>query len=247
MIGRTVLTRPRDEATGLAMELNARGFDTMIEPMLEIVAIPAEIPALDRYRALAFTSANGVRSFAERSDMRSIPAYAVGSRTAECLRIAGFADIRAAAGDAAAMATLIGETLDHDARVLHLCGIAVSRDLETLLESTGIAIDRLALYDAVQAAKFSQPLVDALYACTIGNVLFYSVRTAAAFGTLLREHGLTDMISSISALCLSHQIADEAARTPWRQVMAAAQPTSQSLIALLSQADDRPQAGNHGQ
>lgn len=239
MTGQIVITRPRDEAAGLAAELNARGFDTLIEPMLEIVAIPAEIPVLDRYSALAFTSANGVRSFAGRSGVRSMPAYAVGSRTAECLRIAGFADIRAAAGDAEAMAALIGETLDHDARVLHLCGIAVSRDLETQLEPTGMAVDRLALYDAVPAATFSQTLVDALYACTISNVLFFSTRTAETFGTLLREHGLTDMINSISALCLSRQIADEAARSPWRRVMTAAQPTSQSLIALLSQADHR--------
>ena len=245
MTSRIVITRPRDEATGLAAELNARGFDTLIEPMLEIVTIPAEIPALDRYNALVFTSANGVRSFAGRSDTRSIPAYAVGSRTAECLRIAGFADIRAATGDAEAMAALIDETLNPDAHVLHLCGIAVSRDLETLLGSTGIAVDRLALYDAVPTTTFSQPLVDALYACTIRTVLFFSTRTAATFGTLLREHGLTDMISSISALCLSPHIAEEAAQSPWKQVIPAAQPTSQSLIALLSQADNRPPDNRH--
>jgi uroporphyrinogen-III synthase len=236
--GQIVITRPRDEATGIAAELTARGFDTLIEPMLEIVPVQAEIPALDSYSALAFTSANGVRAFAGRSDIRSMPAYAVGSRTAECLRIAGFADIRAASGDAEAMAALIGETLDAAARVLHVCGVAVSRDLETLLEPSGIPTDRLTLYDAIPAVGFSQPLVDALYACTISNVLFFSVRTAATFGTLLREHGLADMINSISALCLSRQIADEAGRSPWRRVMVAAQPKAQSLIALLPLAVD---------
>ncbi len=239
MTGLIVITRPRDEATGLAAELNARGFDTLVEPMLEIVPVPADIRALDSYRALVFSSANGVRSFAGRSDVRSMPAYAVGSRTAECLRMAGFADIRASSGDAEEMAGLIGATLEPKGRVLHMSGVAVARDLEILLEPSGIPVDRLTLYDAVPAAQFSQRLVDALYACTIGDVLFFSVRTAATFGTLLREHGLTDMINSISALCLSRQIADEATRLPWKRVVAAAQPTSQSLIALLSQADGR--------
>jgi uroporphyrinogen-III synthase len=238
MTGQVVITRPRDEALGLAAELNARGFDTLVEPMLEIVQVPAEIPPLDSYRALVFTSANGVRVFAGRSGVRSMPAYAVGSRTAETLRIAGFADIRAAAGDAEAMAAVIAETIDPEARLLHVSGVAVSRDLETLLEPSGIPVDRLTLYNAVPAYAFSKTLVDALYACTIGNVLFFSVRTAATFGTLLREHGLTDMISASSALCLSRQVADEAARLPWRQVMTAARPTSQSLIALLPLADD---------
>lgn len=238
MTGQVVITRPRDEALGLAAELNARGFDTLIEPMLEIVPVPAEMPALDAYHALAFTSANGVRAFAARSDVRSIPAYAVGSRTAECLRIAGFRDIRGSPGDAEAMAGLIGETLEPGEPVLHVSGVAVARDLETLLAPLGFSVDRLTLYDAVPAGAFSKVLVDALYACTIGNVLFFSVRTAATFGTLLREHGLADMISLSSALCLSRQVADEAARSPWRRVMAAAQPTSQSLIGLLPLVED---------
>jgi len=238
MAGQVVITRPRDEAIGLAAELNARGFDTLIEPMLEIVPVPAAIPALDAYHALAFTSANGVRAFTARSDIRSIPAYAVGTRTAESLRTAGFRDIRGASGDAGAMAGLIEETLEPSQPVLHISGVAVSRDLETLLAPAGFSVDRLTLYDAVPAAALSKNLVDALYACTIGKVLFFSVRTAATFGTLLREHGLADIITSSSALCLSNQVADEAKRLPWRQVLAAAQPTSQSLIALLPLADD---------
>jgi uroporphyrinogen-III synthase len=236
--GKIVITRPRDEAVGLAAELNARGFDTLVEPMLEIVPVPAEIPDLGRYRALAFSSANGVRAFAGRSPIRSIPAYAVGARTAESLRLAGFADIRAAAGDGDAMAALISETLEPADPLLHVSGVAVARDLEMMLAPSGFVVDRLTLYDAVPAAKFSQPLVDALYACTISSVLFFSVRTASAFGTLLQEHGLADMITSISAFCLSRQVADVVGRSPWRRVVAAAQPTSQSMIAMLPLSDD---------
>jgi uroporphyrinogen-III synthase len=233
MTGRIVLTRPRDEAEGLAAELTARGYDTLVEPMLEIVHLPVAIPDLGRYRALVFTSANGVRSFAERSDDRSLPAYAVGNRTADVLRKAGFADVRGAGGDAGLLAEFLRETLGNEGPVLHVAAKDVARDLDPLLAPAGIAVDALALYEAVPATGFSKALVDALYACTIESVLFFSVRTAATFGTLLQQLGLAEMITSISALCLSKQVAAEAGKQPWRKVMAAPEHSTQSLVALL--------------
>jgi uroporphyrinogen-III synthase len=233
MAGRIVLTRPRAEAEAMAAELMARGYDTLVEPMLEIVRLPTPIPDLGGYRALIFTSANGVRSFAERSSDRSLPAYAVGVRTADTLRKAGFNDVRGAAGDAGLLAEFIRETLDNEGPVLHLAGKDVARDLEPLLGPAGITVDCVALYDAVAARDFSRALVDALYACTIESVLFFSVRTAAIFGTLLQQHGLAEMITPISALCLSSQVAAEAGKLPWRTVMVAPEHSAQSLIALL--------------
>ncbi|HEX4506669.1 MAG TPA: uroporphyrinogen-III synthase, partial [Alphaproteobacteria bacterium] len=204
MTGCIVLTRPRDEAEGMAAELTARGYDTLVEPMLEIVQLPTPIPDLGAYRALVFTSANGVRSFAERSPDRSLPAYAVGMRTADVLRKVGFADVRGAGGDAALLAEFVSETLGNTGPVLHVAAKDVARDLEPLLAPAGIAVDCVALYEAVPASDFSKALVDALYACTIENVLFFSVRTAATFGTLVEKLGLAEMTSSISALCLSN-------------------------------------------
>src|SRR5271168_2475110 len=109
--GKIVITRPRDEAVGLAAELTARGYDTLVEPMLEIVPLPAAIPDLRGYHALIFTSANGVSSFAGRSADRSLPAYAVGVRTADNRRAAGFTDVRGASGDVGLLAGFVSETL----------------------------------------------------------------------------------------------------------------------------------------
>jgi uroporphyrinogen-III synthase len=168
---------------------------------------------------------------------RAVPAYAVGARTADALRDAGFSAVHDAGGDAEALAALIRATPEAHGRLLHVTGKAVARDLGDLLKSSNIPVDRLALYEAIPATTLSSPLAAALYARTIGCVLFFSVRTAATFGTLLRERGLADMITSSSALCLSGQIATEADRLPWRQVETALSPTTESLIALLSSTD----------
>jgi uroporphyrinogen-III synthase len=241
MTNLVVITRPRDEAEQLAAALQALGYSTLIEPMLRITALPAAIPDLGAYDALAFTSANGVRAFAAKSDERALPVFAVGVRTAEALAATGFSDIRTAEGDAEALARSIRKAPAAVSHVLHISGAAVARDLATLLRQTGRSIERLPLYDAIPADGLSQDLAAALYACTMGHVLFYSPRTAATFGTLVSKHGLADMIRSFTAICLSSQVAAKATGLPWAGIAVAARPTSDSLLSLL------PPVGNrHG-
>jgi uroporphyrinogen-III synthase len=227
-----VITRPRDEAESLSAALQARGYSTLIEPMLKIVEIRAAIPDMNSFDALAFTSANGVRFFTVHSGERGLPAFAVGDKTADLLRAAGFEDIRAASGDALALGGLIRATAPAISRILHVTGTATARDLAKLVDP-GQAIDRLVLYGAIAADDFSADLVDALYACTVGYVLFFSSRTAAAFGTLIGKLGLTEMICSCSALCLSPQVAAAVADLPWAAVRVAVKPTADSLLSLL--------------
>jgi uroporphyrinogen-III synthase len=233
MTGLVVITRPRDEANALSAELTSLGYKTLVEPMLHIMPVSTAMPPLNEYHALAFTSANGARIFAGRSDNRSMPVYAVGSRTADTLRELGFGDIRDAAGDADALAVLIANSLGSGGPILHLSGRDVARDLGGLLSAAGIACDRLMIYETIQPAELSEAFVAALYACTISDVLFFSTRTAAAFGTLIRKRGLTDMISSSIAHCLSGQVAVEAMSLPWQDVRIASHPSAAALKALL--------------
>ena len=227
-----VITRPQDEAESLSAALQAKGYSTLVEPMLKIVEIRAAIPDLKSYDALAFTSVNGVRFFAARSQERGVPAFAVGDKTAGSLRAAGFEDIRAAAGDALALAGVIRAAASTVSRILHVSGAATARDLAGLVDAEQ-SVDRLVLYGAIAADDFSADLVDALYACTVGYVLFFSPRTAAAFGTLTGKLGLTEMICSCSALCLSPQVAAAVADLPWAAVRVAVKPTADSLLSLL--------------
>jgi uroporphyrinogen-III synthase len=227
-----VITRPQDEAEALSAVLQAKGYSTLIEPMLKIVEIRAPIPDLTRYDALIFTSANGVRFFAARSKARALPAFAVGDKTAASLRAAGFMDVRVAAGDAVALGRLIHAASPAISRLLHVSQTSPARDLAGLVDSRQ-SVDRLILYGAIAADEFSQGLVDALYACTVKYVLFFSPRTAAAFGTLTGKLGLTEMICSCSALCLSAPVAAAVTGLPWATVRVAVKPTADSLLSLL--------------
>jgi uroporphyrinogen-III synthase len=227
-----VVTRPRREASLLAAELAHRGYDVLVEPMLEIAPLPVSLPPLGKYSALAFTSANAVDAFVPLSGERGLPAYAVGAHTAMALREAGFLAIYETDGDAVALAQAIGAS-SADGPILHISGQAVAQDLGGLLSPHRIAVDRIAIYDAIPVKKLSEPLIKALYARTVQDVLFFSARTAATFGTLVRERGLTEMLGSTRAICLSPAIATEASKLSWKEISIAVRPTTDAALNCL--------------
>ena len=229
-----VVTRPREASEALAATLKARGYEVLVEPLIEIAPCAADLPDLSRYDALAFTSANGVTAFAAASAVRDLPCYAVGKQTEMALLAAGFSDVRRGDGDAVALAGRAAQEQPAGTRILHVAGKDVSKDLGALLADSGIIADRATLYEALPAQTLSKRLVEALYACTIDSVLLFSARTAGVFERLVSKAGLTGSCSGVRAICLSPQVADTVRGLPWRALTAPAEPTTEALLALLT-------------
>src|SRR5262249_30135565 len=84
---RALVTRPEEDAAPLAAALAERGIDVTLEPLLSIHPLPDAPIDLTGVQALLFTSANGVRSFAELAGARNpagrreLPALAGGHPT----------------------------------------------------------------------------------------------------------------------------------------------------------------------
>ena len=138
-----LVTRPREDAAALTQALEAAGHRVLAEPLLSIVVLPeAEAPLdLTGLQALVFTSANGVRAFAGRSKLRSLPVFAVGDATARLAGDLGFARVDSAGGDVASLAALVIRELDpRRGALLHPAASAVAGDLLGLLIEGGIPI-----------------------------------------------------------------------------------------------------------
>ena len=65
------ITRAQPGADGTAERVRALGHEAMIGPLLEVQMLPDAVVDLRGVAALAFTSANGVRAFAEASGERA--------------------------------------------------------------------------------------------------------------------------------------------------------------------------------
>jgi uroporphyrinogen-III synthase len=86
---RALVTRPREQAQALVDELQARGFETVVEPLLAVEPLSDEPIDVDGYDCVIVTSANGARELARRMTAPPARIAAVGPGTAATLEEAG--------------------------------------------------------------------------------------------------------------------------------------------------------------
>lgn len=231
---RALITRPREDAEGLAHQLRRRGLEVVVEPLLRIVPRPGATVPLEGVQAVLATSANGVRALAAATPERSLPVLAVGDASARCARDLGFARVLSAGGDADSLAALVCGTLrPENGALIHAAGTAVAGDVTGKLTAAGYRVTRTVLYDAVPVEALSDSLLEELREGKIDLALFFSPRTARTFVSLVRRHGLAESCRAVAAYCLSAAVAAELAGVAWRRLRVATQPDQPSLLAAL--------------
>lgn len=241
---RALVTRPREDAEGVAELLRQRGVEVQVEPLLEIVPILGATVDLNGVQALLVTSANGVRALAAATTERALPVLAVGEASARKAREAGFGDVVSAEGDVDSLAALVRHRLSPDqGALLHAAASQVAGDLAGQLGEAGFTVRRVVLYEARPAPEPSPALVAALRDKAIDLALFFSPRTAATFANLIGGASLGEACRAIDAYCLSAAVARGLAPLRWRNVRVAARPEMEALMALvdedLTRAKDR--------
>jgi uroporphyrinogen-III synthase len=229
-----LITRPVEDATGLVDALRAEGFDALVEPMLRIESLPDVTVDLADCRAILFTSANGVRAFAQASPVRHLPVVTVGTASAQAATEAGFEDIEASGGDVnALMETVQTRFPIEGGAFFHAAGSVTAGDLKGGLEARGYRVKRVPLYQSIKVERFSDACRAALDTGRISAVTFFSPRTAESFATVLMGEGRAPCARTVWALCLSDAVARAASRIRWLGIRRAETPDTQALIAEI--------------
>src|SRR5882757_2587529 len=107
-----LVTRPLPDGETTAADLRARGFEAIAAPMLRFEPFGFRDDEDVAYGAVIVTSVNALRAVEpglSGSSLLKLPVFAVGERTAAAARAAGFADVIAGEGDAAALRDLVLE------------------------------------------------------------------------------------------------------------------------------------------
>jgi uroporphyrinogen-III synthase len=222
---RIAITRAEPEASATAARIAGLGAKPVLAPLLEIKRLSFNTN-LDGAQALLFTSANGVRAFAEAAAARALPTFCVGDATARAAKDAGFADARSADGDSHALAALAAAGLDpKSGLVLHISGRETAGDIAGALASQGFEAERRIAY----AAEFVSVAPEALRNPS-DFILFHSARGAQAFIALGAPHA-----SSMVAACHSDSVAQAASGAAFKRIIVAPSPREDALLrAVLS-------------
>jgi uroporphyrinogen-III synthase len=236
-----LVTRPAPDNESTADALRRRGFAPMLAPMLVFQPLPFRDASLNDYTGVILTSANAVRAIAAHPalpQLQRLPAFVVGDRTAQAAREAGFANVRSAEGDAAALRELIIANVPPRKRaaLLYLAAEETSRDLAGELGLRGVEVTSIAVYRMAAMDELPAAVCDAFAHGAIEAVLHYSRRSALAFVKAVRVAGLEISALALPQACLSDQVAASLREAGATRVIVAAKPNEEDLLAALEQA-----------
>ncbi|WP_411288881.1 uroporphyrinogen-III synthase [Phenylobacterium sp.] len=225
------ITRAQPGAEATAERVRALGHDAMVSPLLQVRNLTGVDIDLTGVAALAFTSANGVRAFADGCAERAIRVFAVGSATAQAARAAGFRSVLSADGDVDALAEGIGlRRRELKGAVLHPGASEPAGDFAGALRKHGVEARHLILYETGPVA-LSDERTELLVQCDAA--LLHSPRAAQVLAKLLKVRPAP----GLRALGLSKAVIKPLSRTA---MGGKAYPPFPLEAALLNLIDRRP-------
>lgn len=247
--GRILITRPQEQAAAFSAfvctqaGLASRDLFAFL-PMMTIERIRFEPPPANGLAGIIFTSANGVRAFAERmssEDLRiyaNLPVYMVGPGTAHSARIAGFSEVRFLAPDAQALSDYFSSDPAFQALpggvlpLLFVRGREAHTDFSDVLDPERFLVFPLTVYQARPNRWTEAHAAEALGGAAIGGVTFFSERTARLFIENAQTCPSLLNLKKAEALCISKSVL-EAVRPFWSGALCAAAAPDQAGMAEL--------------
>src|SRR5450756_2376011 len=232
---RMVVTRPQADSERTAAALRARGHAVLVAPLLRVEPVAADLSGI--WGAVIITSANApgaIVGISARAALVKLPLIAVGQRSADAARQAGFTDVTSAGGDVRDLVQLIAERhTDAAAPLLYLAGEDRAADLVAELVVHGVAAEMAVVYRAV-TAPFPPALTAALKAGEVDAVLHFSRRSAENYIAGLKQAGIIEQALGVRHFCLARPIAEPLSGAG--SIAVAKRPDEAALIGLLEPA-----------
>lgn len=228
-----LVTRPEPDAQVTLARLRALGIEAVAAPLMVRQTLDASLPPSDGFAAMVLTSANAVRSLADRgvlADYAGLPVLAVGDRTAREAEEAGFLKVSSAAG---ALGDLVNAIRISGLKgpLFHPTGRHQSGDLAKALAPLGVMVAAARIYDMVAIEALPDDVLAGLADGGIGAVLAYSRRTAEIFAGLAASLDPAQR-SRIAMLCLSEAVAGPLLESHFNRISLADRPDEDAMMAL---------------
>ena len=228
-----LVTRPEPDAQGTVARLRALDIEAVAAPLMVRATLDVSLPPAEGFAAMVLTSANAVRSLADRGALPSylqLPVLAVGEGTAREARDAGFEGVSSAAGalkdlvNAIALSGLKGP-------LFYPAGRHQSGDLAHALAPQGVMVVTTPIYDMVAVEAMPAGILARLAGGELAAVLVYSRRTAEIFAQLAA--GLDRSRRAARAmLCISETAAEPLLEARFSRISLADRPDEDGMMTL---------------
>lgn len=234
-----VVTRPEPGLSETLAALEGAGWQAYASSALEVV--PRQFSYTHgAFSALVLTSGQAVPC-ASDAVPKTVPVYAVGDRTAQRARAAGFQQVYSAQGNAKDLVALLEHHKDalQQARLLQLSGRQQGYALAQDLRNRGFKVLRRVAYAAHPVKEIAPDILMRLQAGEIGSILFFSAESAKAWLGALPP-GMVPLAMRCAAFVLSPSVGAVLHQAGWQKVHVAKQPNAAALLALLGRCSETP-------
>jgi uroporphyrinogen-III synthase len=232
---RLLVTRPEPDAERTAAALRAQRHTVTIAPLLRIEAIANAELGPGPWAAILVSSANAaaaIAAHARLAELKALPVWGVGRRSAKAMADTGFANVSSADGNVHDLAALVATQAKPAAPLLYLAGEERSGDLAGALHARGFMVETAMVYRAI-AADTLPPAAAVSLAQGIDGVLHFSRRSAGAYIDAARATAVLARALEPVHFCLSGQVAEPLRGAGAADVRVAERPTEPALIALI--------------
>src|SRR3569623_2069523 len=231
---RILVTRAAPDAQETISRLEAIGIEGVAAPLLECAPLHTSLPDPRGLAALAVTSANALRTLAERgarAPYLGLQLFAVGERTAAAARAAGFGCVVDGGGTLAQLVEAIAAA-SPAGPVFYPTARHQSGDLAEELAPFGLAVATAKVYEMRAATALPPAIVDDLATEQFDAALFHSRRAAETFATLAGDRLDAGVKARLGALCLSEQVAEPLIDAHFVRIGLADQPNEAAMMTL---------------
>ena len=232
---RVLVTRPEPGASRTARLLQETGFQPVVLPLTETVALPADAGLIPGNAvAIAVTSANALRHAPKEviAALAALPCHAVGTRTAQAARKMGFLSVIEGSGDAESLADNLAGAFP-GRTIVYLCGRVRFPGFEQRLDAAGVLVRAVETYDTLPVRYPDETILALLSSQPADAVLLYSAKAAAAMQVLAGRPVLQGAFEKTRFLALSARIAAAFDDRAGKAIRIAARPDEEALLALL--------------
>ncbi len=212
-----LITRPIKQAIATQHELEFKGYNSVIYPLLEIHPESFEVD-FDKHDAVIITSQNAAEI--SSSIINNSPLFLVGEESAAILYDK---NIKVVARDAKEL--LVKIKMYPYKNYLYLSGDHISTKIDLQLKHQGVNVERKIVYKSIAISHLPTEILE-----YVKCVLFYSARTAETFAKLIGSYNL----GKCKALCISHKTAEKIKHLKWESIKIAEKPNEKSLLELLN-------------
>ena len=204
-----IITRPIEDSKRMSSYFESRGFECIINPLLEI-SYQKRNKDFDSYNSVILTSRHAVRSLIDKDKtFAKKTVYACGASTYKEAKIFAPDNEYVFYETVSDFVDKYKSTLHSiSGKTLYLRGRDVSVDVKSIFKGTNIKIDDHIEYTADEKIFFSASALEEINNSEQAHVLIYSVRTANAFIKAIKKYNLSNKTSIIMSYCISTNIAD---------------------------------------